>query len=116
MHIATIIAASFTAACTGIAYFHYTSTMNPNRHIPLFCPRFPNVPLWVDLVCCPAWWASGTVLCLAMPLWPGLALYCAAALPPMEIMRRRHNRRVGRPVSAISGARDPGSGTSRSAG
>ncbi|MFI7353904.1 hypothetical protein ACIBTP_08150 [Streptomyces avidinii] len=116
MHIATIIATAFTAGFTSIAYFHYTSIMNPSEYIPLVGPRFPNVPLWVDLVCCPAWWASGTVLCLALPLWPGVAVFCAAALPPLEIMRRRHNHRVGRPAPAISGSRDPGSGASRSAG
>ncbi len=95
MHIATIIAAVCTAACASLAYFHYASTVNGDHRIPPILHRVPNVPLRVDLLCCPVWWASGTFLCLALPLWPGLAVYCVAALLPWEIMRHRHNHRAG---------------------
>ncbi|MFD8888997.1 hypothetical protein [Streptomyces sp. NPDC059566] len=101
MHIATIIAAVCTAACTSLAYIHYASTVNRDQHIP-FLHRIPNIPLRVDLVCCPVWSASGALLCLALPVWPGLAIYCAAALLPWEIMRHRHNHRLSRPTPSIN--------------
>ncbi|MFF3325754.1 hypothetical protein [Streptomyces sp. NPDC002889] len=102
MQIIAIIAAAVTAASTSIAYMRYASAGSQEQPMPLVFRRLTYVPLWADLVCCLAWIASALLLGFTLPLWVGLAVYCAAALLPWELMRRRHNHRVGKFPTSVS--------------
>ncbi|MFG2987778.1 hypothetical protein ACGFZK_00370 [Streptomyces sp. NPDC048257] len=99
MHTMTIIVATVTAACTSTAYIRYASTVCRDQHIPLVFHRLAMVPLWVDLVCHPVWFTCAVLLGFTLPLWAAMTLYCAAALLPWELIRRRHNHRAG-PLAA----------------
>ncbi|MFG2292237.1 hypothetical protein [Streptomyces sp. NPDC048603] len=86
--------AAVTAAVTSIAFMQYVMAANPTQRIPLILLRPANVPLRVEVVCYPAWGASGALLGSTLPLWAATALGCTAAWIPWDVLRRRHNRRV----------------------
>lgn len=94
MQIIAAIVAAVTAAATSIAYMRNLIAGSQEHPIPLFFGRRACVPLWIVLVCLPAWFASALLLGLALPSWAALTAYCAAAVLPWEVVRRRHNRRV----------------------
>ncbi|MFI1281691.1 hypothetical protein ACH4U5_13205 [Streptomyces sp. NPDC020858] len=93
MQIIAIILAAVTAAATSIAYIRNASAGSQGQPIPLLFVRLSHVPLWVDLVCYPAWFASALLLAFALPAWAAMTVYCLAAVLPWELMRRHHNRR-----------------------
>ncbi|MFD6970730.1 hypothetical protein [Streptomyces sp. NPDC059979] len=94
MQIIAVILAAVTAAATSIAYIRNASTGSQGQPIPLIFVRLSHVPLWVDLVCYLAWFASALLLAFTLPSWAAMAIYCLAAVLPWELMRRHHNRQV----------------------
>ncbi|MEJ8644536.1 hypothetical protein WKI68_30970 [Streptomyces sp. MS1.HAVA.3] len=94
MQIIAVILAAVTAAATSIAYIRNASAGSPEQPIPLLFLRLSHVPLWVDLVCYPAWFASALLLAFTLPPWAAMTVYCLAAVLPWELIRRHHNRRV----------------------
>ncbi|WP_374773786.1 hypothetical protein OG756_12865 [Streptomyces sp. NBC_01310] len=94
MQIIAIILATATAAAISIAYIRNASAGSKGQPIPLIFVRLSHVPLWVDLVCYPAWLASALILAFTLPSWAAMTIYCLAAVLPWELMRRRHNRRI----------------------
>ncbi|MFF4821741.1 hypothetical protein [Streptomyces sp. NPDC001312] len=99
MQIIAVIAAAFAATYASMAYMQCASTYSQEQPIPLVFRWRTYVPLRVNLVCCLAWYASLLLLSFALPTWLGLTVYFAAAITPLELMRRRHNHRVGKHCS-----------------
>ncbi|MEU9143973.1 hypothetical protein [Streptomyces sp. NPDC048349] len=95
MQIIAVVAAAVTAAAASMVYMRYAAAGSQERRIPGIFARLAYVPLRVELVCYPAWFASALLLGFTLPSWAAVTVYGVAALLPWELLRRRHNLRVG---------------------
>ncbi|MFF4422991.1 hypothetical protein ACFY04_19790 [Streptomyces sp. NPDC001549] len=95
MRIATIIAAAAIAAFTSIIYIRHLSKAGRDRYI---VPIFLNhgiITFWMEMAYGFVLGVSLVLLNHVLPLWASLAVFLAAVVPSAEVVRRRHNRRVG---------------------
>ncbi|WP_327739705.1 hypothetical protein OG749_43530 [Streptomyces nojiriensis] len=105
MHIATIIGLAVVAAFTSTLYVRHLSKADRDRYmVPLFLNR-GVVPFWIEII---NGFVLGVILVLLgneLPLWASFAVFLAAVVPPTELVRGRHNRRVEN-LAASAGRED----------
>ncbi|PWK64194.1 hypothetical protein BCL76_11656 [Streptomyces sp. CG 926] len=105
MKIVIIIAALTIATSSSIMYIQHLSRGDGNRFMP---PIFLNrgiVPSGIDALYGLTLGASVVLLHSALPLWASLAAFWAVTVPAVELLRRRHNHRIGK-IAASPGDSD----------